>query len=206
MKMYADTPVRRTSQILGDALLVVWILLWIQLATVVRNATLALAAPGRELESAGAGMAAGLRDAGASVDDLPLVGDSVRKPFDGAGDAAGQLADAGRAQVHAVESLAWWLAVAVALTPIIIALAIHLPLRIRFIRRATAGQRFLDSADDLDLFALRALSRQPLQVLARISPDPAGAWRNRDPETIARLAEVELRASGLSSRGVTGAG
>ena len=75
--------------------------------------------------------------------------------------------------------------------------AIWGPLRWRFVREATAGARFIDCADDLDLFALRALAHQPMRVLARISDDPAGEWRSRDPEVVRRLAELELADVGL---------
>ena len=51
---------------------------------------------------------------------------------------------------------------------------------------------------DLDLFALRALARQPMHVLAKVSDDPAGAWRARDREVVTALAALELRDSGLS--------
>jgi hypothetical protein len=71
------------------------------------------------------------------------------------------------------------------------------PIRVAFIRRATAARRFLDSTDDLDLFALRAMARQPLHLLARISDDPAGAWRRGDRDVIAELASLELRSEGL---------
>ena len=64
-------------------------------------------------------------------------------------------------------------------------------------REATAGRRFIDSVDDLDLFALRAMARQPMHRLARISDDPAGAWRRQEPRWCA-LAALELRDSGLS--------
>jgi hypothetical protein len=70
--------------------------------------------------------------------------------------------------------------------------------RWRFVREATAGARFIDAAEDLDLFALRALARQPMHVLARVSDDPAGAWRDRDPEVVTALAGLELRDAGLS--------
>ncbi len=56
---------------------------------------------------------------------------------------------------------------------------------------------FLDSAADLDLFALRAVANQPLHVLARISPDPAGAWRRKDVDVVRRLAALELQDAGL---------
>ena len=34
----------------------------------------------------------------------------------------------------------------------------------------------------MDLFALRAMSHQPLHRLTRISGDPAGAWRRGDAD------------------------
>jgi hypothetical protein len=75
--------------------------------------------------------------------------------------------------------------------------AFWIPLRVSFIRKASAAQRFVDANEDLDLFALRALARQPLHVLARISDDPAGAWRRGDRAIIDALAELELREEGL---------
>jgi len=198
MKIYADAPVRRSLQITGDVVLAVWVYLWVRTALVVRDATLSLAEPGRQISDAGGGLAEQLRDAGRSVGAVPLVGDEVRAPFDGAGAAADRIAAAGDAQVEAVETLAFWLGLAVGAIPVLIALAVYLPLRWRFIREATAGSRFVDSTDDLDLFALRAMARQPLHRLARISDDPAGAWRRGDPEVVRELAALELRDSGLA--------
>ena len=198
MKLYADAPIRRTLQVLGDVLLVVWVYAWVRTALAVRDATLSLAAPGEQISAAGTGLADQLRAAGDRVGEVPLVGDDVRAPFDGAGAAADRLAAAGDAQVAAVETLAFWLALVVGAIPVLLAAAIHLTVRWRFVRAASAGQRFVDSSDDLDLFALRAMARQPLHRLARITDDPAGAWRRRDPEVVHRLAALELRHSGLS--------
>ncbi len=198
MKIYADSSVRRSVQMLGDLLLVVWVYLWVQTALVVRDATLTLGEPGRQIADAGTGLAGQLRDAGRTVGDLPLVGGDVRAPFDGAGGAAERIAAAGDAQVEAVHALAFWLGLAIGAIPILIALGVYLPLRWRFIREATAGRRFVDSTDDLDLFALRAMARQPLHRLARISDDPAGAWRRGDAAVVRELAALELRDSGLS--------
>jgi hypothetical protein len=69
---------------------------------------------------------------------------------------------------------------------------------VRFARRATAGRRLVDSAADLDLFALRALAHQPLHRLAAVSDDPARAWRDRDRDVVVRLAALELRDAGLA--------
>lgn len=198
MKIYADTPARRSAQMLGDLLLVAWVYLWVRTAGAVRDATLSLGEPGQQIADAGTGLAQQMRDAGSRIEDVPLVGEEIRAPFDGAGSAAERIAAAGDAQVAAVETLAFWLGLAVGAIPILIALGVYLPLRWRFIREATAGRRFIDSSDDLDLFALRAMAHQPLHRLARISDDPAGAWRRGDPAVVRRLATLELRDSGLS--------
>ena len=198
MKLYADAPVHRARQVTGDLLLLLWIWTWVKVASVVHDATLTLARPGEEISDAGGGLADRLREAGDTVANVPLVGDEVRGPFDGAGSAAERLAAAGDAQVAAVQDLAFWLGLAVGAIPVLIALAVYLPLRWRFVREATAGRRFIDSVDDLDLFALRAMARQPMHRLARISDDPAGAWRRQEPEVVRALAALELRDSGLS--------
>jgi hypothetical protein len=197
MKLYADAPGHRARQVVGDVLLALWVAVWVKLALVVHDATLALAAPGEQIERAGTGLAGKLRDAGSSVGGIPLVGDDVRAPFDGAGDAADQIAAAGSAQVEAVHTLAFWLGLAVAAIPILVLVAVYLPLRWKFVREATAGQRFVDSGSDVDLFALRAMANQPLHRLARISDDPVGAWRDGDPAVVRALAVLELRDVGL---------
>lgn len=206
MKLYADSPLRRALQMLGDLLLVGWVYLWVQTAFAVRDATLRLAAPGEQISEAGSGLAEQLRSAGRRVGEVPLVGDEVRVPFDGAGGAADRLAAAGDAQVAAVESLAFWLPLAVAGIPVLIAVAVYLPLRWRFVREATAGRRFVDTSDDLELFALRAMAHQPLHRLARISADPAGAWRRGDADVVRRLAALELRDRGLAVPDLPGSG
>jgi hypothetical protein len=198
MKLYADGPVRRTRQMVGDLLLVLWVVLWVWLAGVVYDTTLALAAPGRTIEDAGSGLAERLRDAGGAVSDIPLVGDQAGAPFDGAGRAADQIAAAGTAQVEAVQHLAFWLGLIVGAIPILVLLAVYLPLRWRFVREATAGQRYVDSTADLELFALRAMANQPLHRLARISPDPVGAWRQGDQRVVRALAVLELDDAGLT--------
>lgn len=197
MKLYADSETRRLRQMAGDALLLLWILVWIEVGKAVHDATMLLARPGEEITEAGNGLAEKLRDASSAVGDAPFIGDDLQSPFDGAGDAADRIAGAGTSQVEAVEKLAHWLGWSVGLIPILVMLAIYLPLRWRFIRQATAGQRFIDASEDLDLFALRALARQPMHRLAKISDDPAGAWRRGDPEVVRSLAVLELKEAGL---------
>ena len=200
MKLYADTARRRTFQIVVDLMFVAWLVMWVWTGLVVHDGTMALAAPGRQTDESASAMAGQLRDAGGRLDDVPLIGDEVATPFDKAADASDGLAAAGRSSVEAVEKLAFVLGLSIALIPILVVMAFYVPGRLRFIREATAGLRFIDSADDLDLFALRALTNQPMRVLAKVSGDPAGGWRRRDPAVVRRLAELELKDVGLKPR------
>jgi hypothetical protein len=197
MRLYAQTPAHRTRQVVADLLVVLWLALWCWIGVQVHDATLALRAPGQQVAESATGISGAMDEAGGALGGLPVVGDEAQAPFDGASGAAERLAAAGRAQVAAVERLADWLGVAAAVAPIALLLVLYLPPRVRFVRRATAGARLVDSAADLDLFAMRALAHQPLHVLARISHDPSRAWREGDREVTDRLAELELRAHGL---------
>jgi hypothetical protein len=96
-----------------------------------------------------------------------------------------------------VENVALILGLVTAIVPIAIVGAVWLWLRLRFVTRATTAQRFVNANEDLDLFALRAMANQPLTALARISADPAGAWRRQDPDVVLALALLELRSEGL---------
>ena len=96
-----------------------------------------------------------------------------------------------------VETVALVLGLVTAIVPIMLVGAVWLWLRLRFIVRASTAQRFVDAAQDLDLFALRAMAHQPMTALDRISPDPAGAWRRQEVDVIRALATLELRSEGL---------
>ena len=138
-----------------------------------------------------------MTDAAGQASQVPGLGEQLRRPFDSASGSLGELvasADRQVAMVERVAALTGWLAFGV---PVAVVLALWLPRRIRFHRRARAAQTFLDSGADLDLFALRALAGQPMHVLAAISPDPVAAWRGGDRAVITRLAEGELHRSGL---------
>ncbi|MBR7742373.1 hypothetical protein KC207_03590 [Phycicoccus sp. BSK3Z-2] len=197
MKPYSDLPARRTAQVVTDLCVLLWVLAWVWVGTAVHEATLTLAEPGRRLEAAGSGFRGRMTAAGDQVDGLPLLEDRIATPFRSAADAGAGFESAGADLVAAVERFALVLGVVVAATPIVLVVLTWLLLRVRFARRAGAAQRFVDGAPDLDLFALRAMANQPMPRLARISTDPAGAWRRGDPEVVRALAVLELRASGL---------
>lgn len=197
MKLYADTPARRTRQVVSDGWMLFWIVLWIWIGVKIDDLVMNLAIPGRKLTEAGDGFEGGLLDAGDKVAGVPLIGDNIRTPFEKASEAGGALRGAGEAQVEAVDKLATFLGVTIAVMPILILLVLWAPHRIRFVRQATSAQKFIDAAPDLDLFALRALARQPMTELARIHEDPSGAWRAQDPVVVRALAALELKETGL---------
>ncbi len=197
MKLYSDIPGRRLAQVVADVGVIVWVVVWIRIALRVHEATLALAVPGHELADAGAGFRGTMTSAGDSVDDLPLLDDRVAAPFRSAAGVGGDFERAGQELVTAVERVALLLGLTTALAPILIVAGVWLLLRVRFVRRAGAAQRFIDADPDLDLFALRAMAGQPMPRIARISPDPAGAWRRGDRDVIRALAVLELREAGL---------
>jgi len=186
-------------QFVTDLLVLGWIAFWIYAATRVYDTVQKLAIPGQKIEGAGEGIAGGLSDAGDKVDNVPAVGGQLAEPFDKAAGAAHSLADAGRAQQEAVHSLAVAMVVLLLLVPLALVLFAWLPLRLRWIRRASFATVLRRADSGRDLLALRALANQPLRRLARLQGDPASAWRNGDPSIVDKLAALELQSLGLRS-------
>jgi hypothetical protein len=203
MKLYAQTRIRRSRQALGDLSIVAWIALWGWIAWLVHGAIMKLAVPGRSLEDAGTRLASDLDSAGNQAGSVPFVGDSLKKPLVSAGGAGTQLAQAGQAEQDAVAHLAMLFALMVFAVPVVLVLLLWLPRRLRWMRRASAVQRLLDTDGGGELFALRALVG-PLPALAAVSRlygDPAAAWRRGDPDATAELSRLGLARLGLRPGG-----
>lgn len=202
MKLYAEVPRFRNRQLLQDAALLVWAYVWIRIGLHMKSLVDRLAGPGESIERAGGGFAGTLFDIGSKVGDIPGLGGALQTPFDAAGDAGLALERAGVAQQEVVHDIALWLGVLLALIPISYVLYKYLPDRLRWIREASAADRIRIDAADLQLFALRAVARQPLYELNRVCEDPAAALQNGDYEPLARLelASLGLEASKASSR------
>lgn len=197
MKLYADTTARRTRQLLADVAMLVWLAVWAWAGRQVHDVVLRLRGPADSLQTAGTSVHDSLSGAGAEAGRIPVVGADLQRWLDGAAASGTRLRGAGESMATTIEALAMWLGWSTALVPILTVGALWLWLRARFVRRATSAQRFIDTREDLDLFALRAMVRQPLTALARVSPDPAGDWRRRDASAIRALAALELRDEGL---------
>lgn len=197
MVLYAADPARRTWQLLLDLLVVLWVVLAVWAGTQVTDALGGVADQVRQVDDAGTSLADNLTGAGDSLDGTPVVGDEVAAPFDRAAEASAGIAQAGADGADAVDRVAFWSGVVTALLLVLVALPWWLPGRVRFVLTATLARRYLRAGGDPDLYAVRALARQPVRVLARV-PDAAAGWRRGDPATVAALATLELRAAGLA--------
>ncbi|MFC7614060.1 hypothetical protein ACFQV2_11395 [Actinokineospora soli] len=195
MRLYAETPVRFARQAAADVAAVAFLLLAVWMALEVRDGVLLLRGPGEGLTTAGDAIGGAFTSAADTARRVPLVGDDLAAAL-GSGTRAGAgLADVGRKQVEAVTDLAFWLTIALIAVPALAVALTWLPHRVRFAREATAATRLRASgAAGRELLASRALVTQPLSRLSRLDPDD---WRS--PDTVATLAEWELRRLGLRS-------
>jgi hypothetical protein len=197
MKLYAESPGRRTRQLLSDVLVLLWTGFWAYAGRQVHDVVEGLRAPADSITSAGRSVGDALTGAGEQAGRIPLVGEQLRDWLTQAAGSGTSLQQAGTSMAETVDQLALGLGLATVLVPVVPVLVVWLYVRVRFVRNATRSQRFIDAGEDLDLFALRAMATQPMRALARVSDDPAGAWRRQDREVIRRLALLELRHQGL---------
>ncbi|WP_395640416.1 hypothetical protein [Pseudolysinimonas sp.] len=197
MKIYSDFAGRRTRQIIGDVLALAAIALWVWFGVTVFTLVNGLAVFGVQMEDAGVGFEQTMAEVGENLGGVPLIGPGIRVPFDGASAAGGTLAEAGQAQQDAVLQLALTLGIGTAVLPVLMILIVWLVPRILFIRRAGRAKAVVQADAGMDLLALRALTTQKLSAITSIDADALGAWRRGEPDVVRRLAQLELRASGV---------
>lgn len=197
MKLYAETVLLRRRQQLSDLAVVAWVAGWCLLGRALYRTIEQLKSATTSAQEAGAGFAGRLDDVSRRVAKLPVVGDDLRRPFTGAADAGRALESAGVAAGSTVHSIALWAGILLALLPILWLTARYVPGRLLWMREAGAASRLRIDAEDLELFALRAVATAPFHELRRASPDPAGALARRD---FSALADIEMRRLGLKSR------
>src|SRR5256885_15009721 len=106
------------------------------------------------------------------------------------------MADAGRQEVQVAHDLAWALALLLLVGPVLVVLLGWLPLRLRWIRRASAAVGLRDGTAGRDLLALRALANQPLRRLVAIDADPVGSRRSGDSSPVDAPAPPQLQPPG----------
>jgi hypothetical protein len=200
MKLYSDYGPQRTRQVVVDVVALAFIAGWVWLGATVYDLIMDLASFGRQMEDAGAGFRETMVDVGDFLSGIPLIGAGIRTPFDGASGAGSALEQAGQSQQEAVYQLALTLGVGIAVLPTLMVLALWLLTRGRFIRRAGHTKAFVRSGVSIDLLALRALSNQKITTLVKLDPGAMEAWRRGDAVVMRKLAELELKSSGVRLR------
>jgi hypothetical protein len=199
VRLYARSPVLRGRQVLADAGLLLWLVLWVVLARVVHGAVLVLAEPGRAVEDLAGSVAGSMGTAADAAQDVPLVGEELAAPFEALSGAGGEVSGAGQAAQDAVGTLATVLAVVLVVLPVGWLLLRWLPWRLGWLRDAAAAERVLGgTTPDLELLAARALATAPLPALAALPEGTGAAWRAGDATAVRTLAGLELRRLGLS--------
>jgi hypothetical protein len=198
MFLYADLPARRLRQVLADVAGLTWCLLAVLVARAVHAVISTLAAPGRQLEESGQGLADGLTGAAERISGVPLVGDETASQVQRAADAAQGVADAGRATQEVVELVATLTAVSLALTGLLAAAVVWLLPRALWVRRAARTRALAERPDGVDMLALRALATGSVERLGALGDGVVDGWRRGDPATVERLAAVQLARLGLA--------
>ncbi|MDC7123386.1 hypothetical protein OMK64_17795 [Cellulomonas fimi] len=200
-RLYATPGPTLRRQVVGDlvALAVVAGAVWLALR--VHEAVWRLADPVRSIGSGADGIADQLAAGRDGVADVPLVGEPLSAPLDGASDGAAAIATASYEQVHAVERLALVLAVAVVAVPFLVALVARIGPRVRWWRRTSDVGRLSSAGPEGDrVLALRALTTAAPRDLLAVHPDPAAAWRDDDAPVVRDLASLHLRTLGVARR------
>ena len=198
MSWYARGP-RLVRQVALDALVVLWGLLWFGAGQLVRRAVNASGAPARKTAEVTQAMVDDLDTIQRILARIPAVGDDFGVPFRALMERLRQVVQHNTEQATQVGWMADIAGLLTFLIPTLVLVAVWLPGRWRFASEAASATPHLDDAADLDLYALRAMANVPLAELAKVSSDPAAAWRAGDTEVIRRLAALELSRVGLKA-------
>jgi hypothetical protein len=195
---YAETPARRSRQVVADVLALVGLVLCVWLGTTVHDTTEKLVEPGERIEAAGV-EAVPADGRGASAVGNPSGRRRGRRAVQRR--ERGRSADRGRGQAaaggrphagHGARLDGGGLPALLLCWPGCrddCGSAAERP-RARLLRESSAG---------IDLLALRALARQPIGALLRMKDAPVTGWRRQDPDVVAALAALELRRLGVQA-------
>jgi hypothetical protein len=201
LRPYSVNPPRLALQVVADVLVLLWIYVWVRIGIAVHDAVVSASSVGYRIQDSAGGVAGSLDQAGRSVGNTPLIGDSLSGPLRAAAVQIAGIAGSGRDlgdRLTNAATPAGWL---VALAPVLVVLAFWLPARLRFARRAGSTAELAQSPAGEELLALRALVNRPLHELQKVAPDPLIAFRSGDPDAVRALARLELVDAGVGPVG-----
>lgn len=198
MQLYADTPARRSRQVIADVVVLAWCWVWVWAGRLLTDAIDVLAQGVDALADGTGELKQSFQRARDAARELPVAGDELAEPLDAAARTGQSLQVAGielAGQIHTVAIVA---GVALALAGCLPVLALHLPRRLRWVRAAGEARMAALSDTGTGLLALRALVHTPLHQLRRLGPEPLEAYERGEYE---QLARVELDRIGVRPRG-----
>src|SRR5436853_3734230 len=205
MRLYPDLYSRRFAWMFADLLMVGWIYLCVQAGLWVNNLVLQLDALAQGVISAGKTFDSWILSFNQGIPNgVPYLSDFLHRTAEALKTHSGDpLISAGQAGSRGIHLLALILAIIVTSIPLVFALAIFLPRRLRLIadmrgihvtlRRALAQPELAPQM--LEILAGRAIYTLPHSRLLAYSRNPAADWYLRRFEP---LAPAELGPHGLS--------
>jgi hypothetical protein len=205
MRFYPDVYGRRFAWMLADLLMLAWIYLWIRAGLWVNNLVLQLDALAQGVINAGKTFDSWIKSFEQGIPSgVPYLTDFLHRTAEALKTHSGDsLISAGQAGSHGIHMLALILGLMVGSIPILLAIGIFLPRRLRLLadmrgvhvtlRRALARPEL--SPQMLEILAGRAIYTMPYNQLLAYSKNPAEDWYLRRFHPLAR---AELERHGLS--------
>lgn len=197
MTWYARPSWRLVRQLIADAFVAAWLIGWWFAGRLADATVRALAGPVRQAAQSADELRRQVADAAVQTASIPYLGQRIRQPFDAMAASLADLGASASAQAAGIEQAATVAGAVVFALPALLAVALWLPARLRFARRAAQARSLASDPGGTPLLALRALSHARLDELTAIAPDPAASWRAGDPQVIGRLAALELARAGV---------
>jgi len=219
MRLYPASATGRTRTLLGDAVVLLLLIVFAWMGVKAHDAILNLTSIGRGIQDSGRTISASTRNtAGAiegtfssaaqKVQGLPLVGGDLANalrdapraatdPLRETGDEQGsRIVRLGVEEVNQTERAANWVGWLIFLLPSFVLLAVKVPPRIRQVVALSGAQRTLTGAPE-HILAARAAYNLPFATLQRYTKDPFGDLAaGRHEALLAALADdagVQLR-------------
>jgi hypothetical protein len=201
IKIWSELPRARWQEILADVATLIWVVFWGRFVWLLYELIAGFAGAGRTINEGGANLTQAGLDLGASLRELPLVGEAVSGLVRDALAGAGQpLSDFGNELETFILIVAAVLALLLGLITLVPWLLRYLPWRwerlrvVRAAHRALRRTTYLSDPQVEQILAMRAVMRLDYPTLLEFTPDPLGDWASGRHD---RLARAELASVGL---------
>lgn len=152
---YADLPARRLRQVIGDALVVLWVVGWVFVGREIHDRATSQGQGAQQLERAGGDFAESMSDAGGKLGKVPVIGEDIQQPFDKASAAGSDVARAGNDIQIGADQLGQLLGVLSAALAIGLVLVVWGQTRWRYAHKVRAA-RALEGVEGAQVKAVRA--------------------------------------------------